>query len=353
MGEHDAEPKNEHAQRPPTPSPAAGPDAVLQLQQSAGNAAVAQLLGPAQQAPVGIPPARQAFINQCVGAIAWLLQQQAAATSVASRATAAYDDAHKMYTEATKSQADTDKLVDDLAFDAALSFLPNGRGIKGVMMAAMGGEGGNLIISGAKEIAAVNTDKFVKQGVSGELVQKFGIPMSMPPVAKSPIQFQAEIMARLNDVLSRIYGSVNCWLVAANDPASPADFNFNPSEVVMRSFTIEGVAVGGIEPPATSALLLEKGIWEKHLKTKTLIPEEHFRENSSGERDEHLGPGAGVHTGGFKVGMKIRRRIKACASGLGEDGEVWIRDWGEQMRQTWSRGTYPGETERWHGDAWF
>lgn len=369
---HDQQHERERRpEQPPARAADPGPGAVLQLQRSAGNAAVSGLLDPAarpvvQREPAApgqaatapapaqaLPAERQGFINLCGAATNWVASQSHFAEAFAENIGAAYSDAHGLYSKAVEQASASSKMVDEMILDACLTFVPGGKGVKGVLSAAMG-TGDHFIIEGAKDIAATNADKFVKMGLQGELAGKFGPIESPPPVNQTPAAFRVEVVNRVHEVVGNIHATLGGWILAANDPASKADFTFDPLTLVRKAFKIEGVEVGpGLKPPPNAALLFEKGMWKKHITTQTLTEEEHHRENESGERDERMGPGASVHTGGYKISRKLKQRIEACAAALGEKGEDWLRDWGVEMKQDFHSRTGAGETERWHPDQWF
>lgn len=345
--------KSQHNRQPAKQVPArtSGQVSVVMQQAPLEHSAGAAIAVQRQNHATGqLPSERQYFINQCTAATNWVAAESHLAEAFVESTASNYADAHSIYTKTISSQIASDKLADDALLDAALTFLPGG-GVKGVLGAAMGQSEG-FIISGFKEIVKTNSEKVFKGALSGDLSQQLGLSSASTPLGKEPHQFRKDAINQVHETSAKIHTMLSKWIEEANKPDSKGDFGFNPMALVQAQYRVGGVPAGSkVEP--TSALQIEKGMWKRHVTTKTSTEEEHFRRDPySGERNERLGPGAGVHSGGFKIGAKIRKRIVALATQMGEDGEAWISDWGGEMHRRFTLGNWAGETEEWSPDQW-
>jgi hypothetical protein len=292
-----------------------------------------------------LPPGRQWFIAHCLAALETVVRQQNEAQKIVNEVGVNYTTAYNNYTNKVDEHNKAKKLRDDLILDAILTFLPGG-GIKGMINLGLG-EAGGYFAKGVKDIFATNAEKFAKGVITGDLSEaaKFDFEPQKGPAR--PDQFTAGLANQVLTASNAVLKLLHAWTLEAAEATSKGDFSFDPDKLINDKYKI------GDLPPKETANQIEKGMWQKHVLYQTSDEEEHYRVNpETGERDENVGPGGGIHEGGFKIGFSIRRRIIALAEEMGENGEEWIKDWGEVLHQQFELRNWGGEKERWHPDQW-
>jgi hypothetical protein len=343
----------------------AAPGLLGQLQRAAGNDATSSLLNghapqaadlavqraPAPGAARAAPgAATQEFINKCAEALGYIVGESLLAQSFVEALGVAYFEAYQRHSDVLKDAAADKKLANEVFLDAALAFIPGG-GIGGGIAKCLKGWEGGFIVDGLKDIIKTNSDKFGKKGI--EAIHGEGVDIN--PDATNPARFRGDLMARVTAEFGKVATILNAWQHLANDPDTPPDaIAFDPVPLIKEQLKISGQTAEQLRTPLDPAdprcsRIMEKGMWQEWMTTKTWTEESEWRDENIGP-----GPGATVHAGGFSVPKAARKGIKACAAALGEDGEQWIKDWGGEMYHMFHlRSTYEGEEERWHPDAWW
>ena len=223
-----------------------------------------------------------------------------------------------------------DALFDEVVLNLALAAIPGGvGGVVGAMLKSA--KKGDFIVDGVKDLV-----KDVLRRGGRTFLERNPQPIYRP-VGDNPRTWQNDIESNLLGEMAFVQDIIRFYIHQVNVSNSSFELNFDPVVEIERYVRAGGQRVSQLPPADERAeLIFEKFLWKSWIEKNRYFLQRLESRAGVGYQVGDRVPGEIDAMGGlpaYLAGKPIRARIYAVAAALGENGELWLQQWGAESLQ--------------------